>query len=164
MMYLLSIAAAAHTIRLSASYFVPDDLSLNMLHAALKRGVKVQLLLPGPIIDASVVRHASRATWGELLRAGAEIYEYQPTMFHCKVIIVDDTWVSAWSTNFDNRSFSINDEANLNVYDRPFAQRQVEVFDQDLQHARRITLADWEARPWTEKVWEHTLGLLDDQL
>ena len=70
-----------------------------------------------------------------LLRAGAEIYEYQPTMFHCKVMVVDDVWTSVGSTNFDNRSFSINDEANLNVYDRDFARVQIRTFDDDPSRA-----------------------------
>ena len=164
MMYLLSIAASARTIRLSASYFLPDKLAVDMFVAALKRGVKVQIILPGPLIDASLVRRASRSTWGGLLRAGAEIYEYQPTMYHCKVMIVDDLWTSVGSTNFDNRSFSINDEANLNIYDRQFALEQARIFEADLAKSRRITLEEWDGRPWTEKLWEHTLGLLNSQL
>lgn len=98
-------------------------------------------------MDMDVVRRASRAEWGQLLRAGAEIHEYQPTTYHAKVMIVDDIWVSVGSTNFDNRSFSINDEANLNVYDRQFARRQIEVFENDLKSSRRITLEEWENRP-----------------
>jgi cardiolipin synthase len=103
LMYLLSIAAAAKSIQLSASYFIPDDVAIRTLVAALMRGVKVQIILPGPHIDTQVVRRASRASWGELLRAGAEIYEYQPTMFHCKVMVVDRLWTSVGSTNFDSR-------------------------------------------------------------
>jgi cardiolipin synthase A/B len=164
LMYLLSIAAAARSIRMSASYFVPDDVSVNMFVAALKRGVKVQIILPGPHIDTDIVRRASRSTWGKLLRAGAEIYEYQPTMFHCKVMVVDELWTSVGSTNFDNRSFAVNDEANLNIHDAGFARRQVEIFEQDLRRSRRITLEEWENRPWSEKLWEHTLGLLSSQL
>ncbi|MPZ43086.1 MAG: cardiolipin synthase B [Betaproteobacteria bacterium] len=164
LMYLLSIAAAAHNIRMSASYFVPDDVSVGMFAAALERGVKVQIILPGPHIDTEIVRRASRSTWGKLLRAGAEIYEYQPTMFHCKVMVIDALWSSVGSTNFDNRSFAVNDEANLNILDAAFARRQIEIFEQDLKHSRRITLEEWENRPWTEKLWEHTLGLLSSQL
>jgi len=164
LMYLLSIAAAKHTIRLAASYFVPDDVALKMFVAARARGVRVQIILPGPLIDTEIVRRASRSTWGDLLRAGAEIYEYQPTMYHCKVMVVDELWTSVGSTNFDNRSFSVNDEANLNVLDAGFAQRQVEIFEQDLAHARRIRLDEWQQRPWTEKLWEHTMGLLSSQL
>ena len=89
--------------------------------------MKVQMILLGPVNDAEVVRTASRASWGRLLQAGAEIYEYQPTLFHCKVMVVDEVWTSVGSTNFDNRSFSINDEANLNIYDRDFAREQIRV-------------------------------------
>jgi cardiolipin synthase len=164
LMYLLSIAAAANSIQLSASYFVPDDVAVRTFVAALKRGVKVQIILPGPHIDTQVVRRASRAAWGELLRAGAQIYEYQPTMFHCKVMVVDRLWTSVGSTNFDNRSFSVNDEANLNIYDADFAAEQAQVFEDDLKRSRRITLEEWEDRPWTEKAWEHAMGLLSSQL
>jgi cardiolipin synthase len=164
LMYLLSLAAAQKNIRISASYFVPDDVTIETMVAALKRGVKVQLILPGPIIDNDIVRRASRATWGPLLRAGAEIYEYQPTMYHCKIMVVDDAWVSVGSTNFDNRSFAINDEANLNIHDRAFAREQVANFDADLKQSRRITLHEWEDRPWTEKAWEHAANLFGAQL
>jgi cardiolipin synthase len=164
LMYLLSIAAAQRTVRLSAAYFVPDDTEVRTMVAALRRGVKVQIIMPGHHIDSEIVRRASRASWGELLRAGAELYEYQPTMYHCKVMIVDERWVSVGSTNFDTRSFSTNDEVNLNVYDREFALAQVKVFEEDLQRSRRVSVEEWERRPWTEKVWEHAMGLLSSQL
>jgi cardiolipin synthase len=164
LLYLLSIAASARTIRMSASYFVPDDVEVRTFVDALKRGVRVQIILPGPHTDSSALRRASRSTWGGLLRAGAEIYEYQPTMFHVKAMVVDDVWTSVGSTNFDSRAFSVNDEANLNVYDRDFAAAQSKIFAEDLKRARRVTLEEWESRPWTEKLWEHTMGLLSPQL
>jgi cardiolipin synthase len=164
LMYAMSIAAAAKAIQLSSAYFVPDDNEVRMLADAAKRGVKVQIIVPGKETDSPTVRRASRSTWGELLRAGVEIYEYQPTFFHCKVMVVDGVWVSVGSTNFDTRSFSTNDEANLNVYDREFAAAQVKIFDQDLKRARRISLDEWEKRPFTEKLWDHTMGLLSSQL
>jgi cardiolipin synthase A/B len=164
LMYLLSIAAAKRTIRISAAYFVPDNVEVRTLVAALKRGVRVQIILPGPHIDTEIVRRASRANWGELLRAGAEIHEYEPTMYHCKVMIVDEVWVSVGSTNFDTRSFSVNDEANLNVYDREFAAAQVLIFERDLKRSRRISLTEWEGRPWRERMVERTLDLLSSQL
>ena len=164
LMYLMSIAAARKSVRLAASYFVPDDLAVETLLAARERGVTIEIILPGDKIDTRVVRKASRARWGDLLRAGIEIYEYQPTMFHCKVMIVDDLWVSVGSTNFDNRSFRLNDEANLNVFDGPFALSQVEAFDADKAKSRRITLDAWEDRSWWEKVTEHTAALLRSQL
>jgi cardiolipin synthase len=164
LMYLLSVTAATRSVRLSMSYFVPDEVAIETFVAAMKRGVEVQIITPGPHIDTEVVRKASRASWGRLLEAGAQIYEYQPTMFHCKVMIVDDVWVSVGSTNFDNRSFAVNDEANLNVYDAKFAQRQAEVFRHDLGRSRRVTLEEWQNRPWREKLMEHAAGLLGSQL
>ena len=164
LMYLLSIAAARRNIVLSASYFVPDDVEVQTLVEALKRGVKVRIIVPGPHIDTAVVRRASRARWGKLLEAGAEIHEYEPTMFHCKVMVVDDVWTSVGSTNFDNRSFASNDEANLNIYDREFARHQISIFEQDLKRSRRISLEEWRNRPWHEKLWEHATSLLGSQL
>lgn len=164
LMYLLSIAAASHAIDLSAAYFVPDELTSNALVAALKRGVKLRIIVPGEHIDSDAVRHASRAQWGPLLAAGALIAEYQPTMYHCKVMIVDRRMVSVGSTNFDNRSFSLNDEATLNIMDSGFAAQQTEVFEQDLAHARQITLAQWQQRPWHERLNERMASLMGSQL
>ena len=164
LMYLLSIAAAAKSIHLSMAYFAPDSVSLEALLEALRRGVKVQILLPGPHTDAQIVQHASRAKWGELLKSGAEIYLYQPTMFHCKVLVVDALWTSVGSTNFDNRSFRLNDEANLNVYDAEVAARQLELFYEDLKKSRRVTYEEWQARPWHEKLRERGAALLNAQL
>ncbi|MEO7391086.1 MAG: phospholipase D-like domain-containing protein [Ramlibacter sp.] len=159
MMYLLAITAATRSIDLSSAYFVPDDLMRKALVAAVKRGVKLRIITPGEHMDAETVRRASRGLWGELLEAGAEMYEYQPTMYHCKVMIVDGLMTSVGSTNFDVRSFRLNDEANLNIYDAAFAARQTKVFVDDLKHARRITAEAWKARPWRDKLHEHTLAL-----
>ena len=164
LMYLLSLAAAQKSILLSMSYFVPDEVATQMLISAVKRGVAVRVIVPGPHVDAELVQRASRARWGPLLRAGVEIYEYQPTMFHCKVMVVDELWTSVGSTNFDNRSFALNDEANLNIYDREFAMRQVRIFEEDVSRARRITFEDWDNRPWKEKLGELAASIVRSQL
>jgi len=164
LMYMLSLAAATRSIDLAMAYFVPDDLAIEALEAALKRGVRVRVIMPGPITDAKPVRRASRALWGRILEAGAELYEYQPTMYHCKVLVVDTLWTSVGSTNFDPRSFRLNDEANLNVLDAAFARRQVADFERDLGYARRVTLEEWNNRPWHEKALEHFLALFKSQL
>ena len=164
LMYLLMIAAAEHSIELSSSYFVPDELSRDTLVAALRRGVRVRIITPGPHIDSETVRRASRALWGDLLEAGAEIYEYQPTMFHCKVLVADGLVASVGSTNFDDRSFRLNDEASLNVYDAGFATHQVEVFERDLKSSRRISVEEWRNRPLAEKLWEQAAALLGPQI
>ncbi len=164
LMYLMSIAAARSTIRLSMAYFVPDNVAIKTIVAARKRGVRVQMIIPGAHADRVIVRRASRFEWGPLLRAGIEIYEYEPTMYHCKVMIVDGLWTSVGSTNFDSRSFSINDEANLNVHDAEFAQAQVAIFEADLRLSRPVTLAKWESRPWRDKLLDALAGMLSSQL
>jgi cardiolipin synthase A/B len=164
LMYLMALTAARRTIHLSSSYFVPDELATKALIDAARRGVKVQVLVPGPDIDTEVVRKASRARWGPLLEAGVRIAEYQPTMFHCKVLVVDGLMVSVGSTNFDNRSFRLNDEANLNVIHAEFARQQIEIFERDLAQSRLVTLQAWQQRPRREKAIEHAASLLGDQL
>jgi cardiolipin synthase len=164
LMYLLAITAAKQSIELSASYFVPDDIAIDALVAAAERGVKVRVITPGEHIDTETVRRASRARWGELLEAGVQIAEFEPTMFHVKGLVVDELISSVGSTNFDNRSFRLNDEANLNVIHREFARRQRAVFDADWAKSRPITLDQWRNRPWQEKMWEHAASLFGAQL
>ena len=164
LMYHLAITAAERSIDLSVAYFVPDELTQKHLMDALARGVRVRFITPGEHTDTETVKAASRATWGPLLQAGAQIYEYQPTMYHCKVMIVDQLLVSVGSTNFDNRSFRLNDEANLNVYDAAFARRQTEVFEDDLKRSRRVTYEEWLNRPLREKAHEKLTGWLRSQL
>ena len=164
LMYHLSITAAARSIDLSSAYFVPDDLTSKALIQALERGVKIRVITPGEIIDTETVRAASRGKWGPLLQAGAEIYEYQPTMYHCKAMIVDSLLVSVGSTNFDNRSFRLNDEANLNIFDPAFAARQTQIFEDDLSRSKRVTFEGWSNRPWQEKLKERLALLVESQL
>jgi cardiolipin synthase len=164
LMYLLSVASATNAIQLEAAYFVPDDLAIEMLLAARKRGVKVEIIVPGPHSDARLVQSASRSRWGDLLDGGVKIYEYQPTMYHCKVLIVDGIWVSVGSANFDNRSFRLNDEANLNVYDAAFAAEQFNVFENDRRNSRLMTRAEFKRRSALHKCFEGFIGLFRRQL
>jgi cardiolipin synthase len=164
LMYLLSIASATSSIRLQAAYFVPDELAIEAFVSARKRGVKIEIIVPGPHMDAKIVQSASRSLWGPLLDAGVEIFEYQPTMYHCKVMIVDDLWVSVGSTNFDDRSFRLNDEANLNVYDADFAKDQVKVFEGDRAQSRLMTRAEFRNRSAFGKLLEKVAGALRRQL
>lgn len=160
LMYLIAITAAVKSIDIASAYFVPDEMARVALIAALERGVKVRIITPGKRIDTQTVRHASRALWGGLLEAGAEIHVYQPTMYHCKMVLVDGLLASVGSTNFDPRSFHLNDEANLNVYDRAFTARLTEVFEQDLQRCKKVTLEDWQNRSLPEKMRERLAALL----
>ena len=160
LMYLIAITAAVKTIDIASAYFVPDGMARLALIAALKRGVRVRVITPGRHIDQQTVRHASRALWGELLEAGLQMYVYQPTMYHCKAVIVDGLMASVGSTNFDPRSFHLNDEANLNVYDAGFAALLTRLFEADLQRCTRCTLAQWRSRPLFEKARERVASWL----
>lgn len=164
LMYLMAIASATESIDLAASYFVPDELISKALIAARHRGVRVRILLPGPHIDSETVRIASKREWGPLLLAGAEIHVYQPTMLHVKLLVVDRYMVSVGSTNFDIRSFRLNDEASLNVYHREFAQEMTAVFENDLKSAQPYTYAMWKQRPWVERLSEMFLLPIKSQL
>jgi cardiolipin synthase len=164
LMFLFSIAAARKSICLANAYFVPDDLTLRTLVEATQRGVNVEILVPGPNIDKQFVRDASRTRWGALLAAGARFFEFQPTMLHCKLLIIDSGWVSVGSANFDNRSFRLNDEANLNVLDDDFAREQMEVFAADKRRSREITYAEWQSRSRLQKIVDAGAALLRSQM
>ena len=164
LMYLLSIAGSVESVRIANAYFVPDALAVDTLVAARRRGVGVEIIVPGRHTDKAVVRKASRSRWEPLLEAGVAIYEYQPTMYHTKVMVVDQLWTSVGSTNFDNRSFRLNDEANLNVLDAAFAAEQVRLFEADKAQSRQLTLEWWRSRPWPQRVTEWLAGLLRLQL
>jgi cardiolipin synthase len=164
LMFLLAIASARKCIQIGNPYFVPDDLAVATLIAARKRGVEIELVLMGRVTDSEFTRKASRSRWGPLLEAGVSIYEFQPTLYHNKLMVVDDCLVSVGSTNIDNRSFRLNDEANLNVLDAAFAAEQVRQFKKDKAKSRPITLEAWRRRPRTERLLEHAAGLLRSQL
>lgn len=164
LMYLLSITAAEKSLRVGNAYFVPDDLVTETLIAAVKRGVTVEVLVPGEHLDSKLVRHASRHRWGRLLENGVRIFEYQPTMYHCKTMIIDDLWVSVGSANFDNRSFRLNDEANLNVFGEEFARYESDLFEKDRGNSREVTLEEWKRRPLLQKMSDATVALLRSQV
>lgn len=163
-MYLMAIASAKKSIHLESAYFLPDKHVIEKLIDAKKRGVDVKIIVPGPYSDSEVVEHASRELWGDLLKANVQIYEYQPAMFHCKVLIVDRFLVSVGSTNFDQRSFRINDEANLNVIDASFANIQENIFERDLKNSKEVSFEDWRDRPLKEKLLGKLTQIIGSQL
>ncbi len=164
LMYLLSIAAAERSIDIAASYFVPDALMSDALVAARRRGVKVRVLLPDKHLDSEVVRIASKRTWGPLLEQGVEVHLYEPTMMHIKMLIFDGRMVSVGSTNFDMRSFELNDEASLNIYDDAFARQMTAVFERDLEQATPYSLQMWQQRSWKQRFFEMVVLPIKSQL
>jgi len=132
MLFQLLVASARNCIEICTPYFVPDhSMRLELVRAA-QRGVSVRIIVPGPFNNHRGVRWTSRRLYGELLRNGIEIYEYQPTMTHAKIALIDGLWSVLGSTNFDNRSMRLNDEATLNVLDAEFAAAQEAAFEADL--------------------------------
>lgn len=160
--YLAAIAAAHKTIEIANAYFVPDDLAIATLLEARKRGVRVRIIVPA-INDSRIGRAVSRSRWGKLLAAGVEIHEYLPAMFHAKTMVVDNVFVTIGSANFDNRSFSINDENALNVIDPDFGRAQLAVFENDLKHCRRVYQEKFNNRPVFIRIFDELCGLLRSQ-
>jgi cardiolipin synthase len=160
LMYLLAIGAAERNIDIGSSYFVPHSSIGRALVAAMRRGVRVRVITANRHTDNPLGRRASRATWGEFLEAGAEIYEYQPTFYHAKVIVVDSVVSSIGSANFDPRSFRLNYEANVNVFDREFALEQLHDFEDDIAKSHRITLEVWRSRSLYDKGMDRMAALL----
>jgi cardiolipin synthase len=154
-LYLLSIAAARRTLAISSPYFITDESSDWSLEQAVKRGVKVRILVEGDLTDAKPVKYASRYAYQRFLDMGIEIYEYQPTMMHAKAMVVDGSWSVFGSANFDNRSLELNDEMNVAVSDRGLAARLLEDFEQDLTRAKKLNPAEWRRRSLLDKAREH---------
>jgi cardiolipin synthase len=163
LVYLSAIAGSRHNIRIAQSYFVPDDLSIEALIDACHRGVRVEIITPSHI-DAGAVRRASRSLWPQLLRAGVIFYEYGPAMYHCKIMIVDDYFVTAGSVNFDERSFHINDESNINVLDHALAAQLVADFERDKAQSTEMTERRMKRTAWHKRAYEWFAGLFRSQM
>jgi cardiolipin synthase A/B len=164
LMVLLALTAAKTSIDIGNAYFVPDRLTVEALCSAAKRGVRVRIVVPGRHTDARIGRWAAQGLYGELLQSGIQIYEYQPTMMHSKVLVIDGVWTSVGSANFDDRSFRLNDEANLNVFSDDLAREQIALIDADIQQSRRMVLNKWRHRKFGRRINERLALLLRSQL
>jgi cardiolipin synthase len=153
-LYLLALAAARHTIDITTPYFITDESSRWALEDAVRRGVKIRLVVEGDITDSMPVKYASRKHYEQLMAQGIEIHEYQPTMMHTKTFVVDGVWSMFGSANFDNRSLELNDELNVAVTSRGLAARLLEDFEKDLKASRRLDLASWRQRSLLMKARE----------
>lgn len=163
-LFLLAIAAAQESIYIGTPYFVPDDFLLETLIDARARGVRIEVMTSGRNSDSLLAHGASRAIWGDLLKAGAEFYLFDPTLYHTKVLVVDGIFVGVGSANFDNRSFLHNDENQVNVLDAAFAADILEQFELDKKRSRRVTLEEWLDRPLKERFMEWWSMLFESQV
>jgi cardiolipin synthase len=164
LLYIVSIVSAQKTIWISNAYFVPDRDTIRALEGAVRRGVDVRVIVPGELTDVPIVRQASRLHYELLLRRGIRIFEYQPTMMHAKTMVVDGVWTTIGSSNFDDRSFRLNDEVNVNVYDAGIAAQMEAMFQEDLARSREVTQAKWFRRPVFDRLKEAVAGVLKRQL
>jgi len=154
LMYSVAISAAEERIHLSNSYFLPDAETATLLVQAARRGVDVQVIVPGQVNDVPATKAGGRTAFGPLLSGGVKIFEYQPTMFHPKTMVVDGIFSTIGSTNFDNRSFRLNDEINLTMYDPAVGKRMEELFAEDRRHARPYTYKDYLSRSFKDRAFE----------
>ncbi|HEX9220297.1 MAG TPA: phospholipase D-like domain-containing protein [Gemmatimonadaceae bacterium] len=150
----LSIAGAQKTLYISNSYFVPGDNFLQLLLAAAHRGVDVRVLTVSNKTDVKTTWYAGRTYYERLLEGGVKIYEYQPTMMHAKSMVVDGMWSSIGSMNFDNRSLSFNDEAQLVALDRHVGAQMDSIFMNDIKWSKEIKLDEFRKRPLSGKILE----------
>ena len=162
-MFLLALASARHSIHITNPYFVPDDKMITTLVGAAQRGVQVVIIIPGAI-DHNLVRQASRSEFGRLLKSGIEIYEYRPALLHAKTMVVDGIWATVGSTNLDRRSFALNEELNVAIYDADTAQRLEQVFAEDLSNSRRVRYDDWNHRGIASRFLELLAFPLREQM
>jgi cardiolipin synthase len=154
MMYFIAVLAAQRYIHIQNAYFIPDEQVRKALIAAVKRGVDVQVMVPGTHNDLPLIRQASRAHYGELLKGGVKIFEYVPTMLHNKTVVVDDVFSTIGSINFDARSMGMNCEESLSVYDVGLAKQMEAMFQRDKERCEEINYDAWKNRGFTHRFTE----------
>jgi cardiolipin synthase len=163
-MYLTALQCARRELLIANPYFVPDSRVTAMLAAARRRGVNIRLMLAGGHIDAWWARQNSIRRYGKLLEAGVEIYEFEPTMLHQKTMLVDGSWATIGTANFDNRSFALNEETSLCFHDRAVTRELLAIFEKDLKRCRQVSLEAWRRRGLWQRGKEAVASLIEDQI
>jgi cardiolipin synthase A/B len=164
LLFKLAINSAQKELLIQNPYFIPDGEMSGLLEKAAERGVKVRIMLPGAVTDSSVVLHAGHRRYEDLLAKGVEIYEFQPSLNHQKVMIVDGLWSHVGSTNFDDRSLDINDEASIGLIDTGVAGELRKAFESDLEVSRQVTLEEWRQRSAWHRLIDRASYLINEQI
>jgi cardiolipin synthase len=157
------LASARESVLITTPYFLPDRSARREMVRAVGRGVRIEIITPGAGSDHLLTRTSSRRLYGDLLRAGAKVFEYQPGMIHAKTMVVDGAWSVVGTTNFDNRSFGLNDEVNVAAFDRSLAARVASDFARDRAESREVSYENWRSRPLWERAYEQLGRLLERQ-
>lgn len=160
-----AVCAAKKSLRIQNPYFIPDPDEIELLRRAVRRGVDVRVMIPSAAAtDSPIVQHASHHRYGTLLEGGIRIFEYQRTLLHQKVMTIDGIWSAIGSTNFDDRSFELNDEVTLGVESAGFAKKLEEIFEHDLQHCREVTIETHRKRTVMHRLTDFSAFILNEQL
>jgi cardiolipin synthase len=160
----LAIACARKDLIIQNPYFIPDEELVNLLANAVQRKVRVRLMIPGAITDSAIVRHAGHKHFQTLMEKGVEIYEFEPTLSHQKIMLIDGLWSLVGSTNFDDRSLDINDEASVGLIDPGVSAQLTAAFEGDLKRCKRLDARTWSRRPLWHKLKDQVSYLLNEQL
>ncbi|MFP5320040.1 MAG: phospholipase D-like domain-containing protein [Acidimicrobiia bacterium] len=158
------LCLARRRVRITTAYFVPDEGTSELLCAAARRGVEVEVLLPGPHIDKRFVQLAGESHYASLLEAGVKLWTYQPSMLHAKIMTVDGLVATVGSANFDSRSLVLDDEVNLAVLDRDLVAELDGHFEEDLEVSERVVAGEWGDRTVLQRAKEKVAGLVDEHL
>lgn len=163
-LHYLAIALAKKTIRIQNPYFLPDSRGIEALKQAVQRGVDVQIMTPGPdSTDSTYVTYAGRKIYDQLLNIGVRIHEYQVTLLHQKVFTIDGQWAGIGSSNFDDRSFEINNEITVGIASKKVAGELDQLFKDNLRHCEEIKLNSWRQRSWLPRLKERLCHLCHEQ-
>jgi cardiolipin synthase A/B len=164
LLYTVAIAAARREVIIQNPYFAPDDGVCDLLGMMVKRGVAVHLMVPGKHTDSPFVRRAGCHLYGDMLRSGVRLYEFEPTLIHQKIVIVDDIWSHIGSTNFDARSLSLNEEVGIGIRDADVAKELKTAFENDLRRSKELSLEAWQRRSWRARAFDWFAYQVHDQL
>jgi cardiolipin synthase len=163
-MYLTALQSAKRELLIANPYFVPDARLFDILTRAKRRGVSVKIMLAGDNMDAWWARQNSLRRYGKLLEAGIEIYEFTPSMLHQKTMVVDGSWATVGTANFDNRSFALNEETNLCFHDSIVTAELRDIFEADLRRCTRITREKWRSRGLWQQAKEEFASLIEHEI
>jgi cardiolipin synthase len=165
LLHYLLIRAAKTSITIQNPYFLPDPDARKALLDAARRGVDVRIMIPADTAsDAPMVQHASHHHYGTLLKGGVKLFDYGRTLLHQKVIVIDRCWAVIGSTNFDDRSFEVNDEISLVVYNEQIAEQLEETFARDLEHAKEVHFEEWKRRNAFHKLRDFAMYVFNEQM
>ena len=164
LLYTIAIASARREVLIQNPYFAPDDGMCELLVTMVKRGVAVHLMIPGKHTDSPFVRMAGCSLYESLLEGGVRVYEFEPTLLHQKIVIVDGVWSHVGSTNFDSRSLALNEEVGIGLLDKGVASQLREAFAADLQRSSELRLERWRKRPLLARAGSWLAYQLHDQL